>query len=233
MTTQLLERPTKQRDLGRGATMRRDDDDTAADPPLNVLPADFDLDAELSMLGTSSEIITDRDELGQRIMQSAMSPERDSFAIRCRSVHDATRFATPMRSTLLTMSSGFGGISATISPSLTLNTWPAMDALVASLEQSGAGEIWQPIGERSVSVGAARHIFVSVDNPIRDDATTVIPNVVVEVVGAHIIDPEWFDRVVAPRCQDKALTFVFYGQSGFAGSLFERAEDESRFRGSI
>ena len=74
----------------------------------------------------SVEFIEDRDVLGQRIMQSAVSQEFGSFAVKCRSVTHATDFSTPMRGMLLTLSSAFGGMSATISPSLNLHTWPAM-----------------------------------------------------------------------------------------------------------
>ena len=235
MTTQILERNPLQtprrrhKPHGPGIALHRDD---AA--PLERLPVDFDIDVELRMLTDESvEFIEDRDVLGQRIMQSAVSQEFGSFAVKCRSVTHATDFSTPMRGMLLTLSSAFGGMSATISPSLNLHTWPAMDMLVAALENSGAGELWQPIGERSVGIGAARHVFVSVDNPIRDDATNVFPSLLVEIVGAHLIDPEWFDRVVAPRCRDEALTFVYYGQSGFTGSLFERAWQDCHVRGSV
>ena len=234
MTTQILERPVGKSHRDHAVTIGGSGLSRLTQPRIETLPSDFDIDAELSALtGLSPEFIADRDELGQRIMQSAMSSEQESFALKCRSVRHATEFSTPMRSLLIAMTSGFGGISATISPSLNLNTWPAMDELVAALEESGAGELWQPIGERSIGVGAARHVFVSVDNPIRDDATRVLPNLLVDVVGAHLIDPDWFDRVVAPRCQGGALTFVYYGQSGFAGSLFERAWEDSRYRGSV
>ena len=228
MTTQILERPVERQ--------RRHYASRALVEPARHggLHADFDIDAELDMLTRAeSEFIEDRDELGQRIMQSAVSDDRETFAVKCRSVRHATDFATPMRSMMLTLSSAFGGISATVSPSLNLNTWPAMDQLVSALEEAGAGELWQPVGERSIAVGAARHVFVSVDNPIRDDSARVYPNLLIEVVGAHMIDPEWFDRVVAPRCEDEALTFVFYGQTGFAGSLFDRAWEESPFRGQV
>lgn len=228
MTTQILERPVERQ--------VRSDAPTAPDETVraSVLHTDFNIDAELDMLTRAkSEFIEDRDELGQRIMQSAVSHDRESFAVKCRSVRDATDFATPMRSMMLTLTSAFGGISATVSPSLNLNTWPAMDMLVSALEAAGAGDLWQPVGERSIAVGAARHVFVSVDNPIRDDSTRVFPNLLIEVMGAHIIDPEWFDRIVGPRCQDEALTFVFYGQAGFAGSLFDRAWEESPFRGQV
>ena len=228
MTTQILERPVE-----------RPERHDAASTPVETasrgeLITEFDIDAELEKLTRSkSEFIGDREELGQRIMQSAVSDDRESFAVKCRSVSLAIDFATPMRSMLLTLASAFGGISATVSPSLNLNTWPAMDRLVAALEKAGAGELWQPIGERSIAVGAARHVFVSVDNPIRDDSARVFPNLLVEVAGAHMIDPDWFDRTVTPRCKDEALTFVFYGQAGFAGSLFDRAWEESQFRGQV
>ena len=228
MTTQLLERPPVRRDV--------ETDGRANPPATSVAPiaSTFGIESELSALTNPvAEFIADKDQLGQKIMQSAMARERVSFAVKSPSVRHATDFATPVRSMLLTLASGFGGINVTISPSLNLNTWPAMDALVAALEESGAGELWQPIGERSIAIGAARHLFVSVDNPIRDDATVVFPNVLVEVVGAHLIDPEWFDRIVAPRCRNEALTFVFYGQAGFEGSLFERAWHESQFRGTL
>ena len=230
MTTQLLERPAFRTETETDVRYNPESTATTVDP----VAAALSIESELSMITNPVvEFIENRDQLGQRIMQSAMAPERSYFAVKCRSVAHATDFATPIRSTLLTLTSGFGGINVTISPSLNLNTWPAMDALVAALEESGAGELWQPIGERSVGIGAARHLFVSVDNPIRDESNSVFPNALVEVVGAHLIDPEWFDRIVAPRCRDSALTFVFYGQAGFDGSLFEQAWRESQFRGIV
>ncbi len=238
MTTQTLERNIhRPQPTGRGvhtANRYRRDPSASAVAQLDESPVELDFEAELQTLATKPiEFISDRDELGQRIMTSAMASERETFAVKCRSVSHATDFATQMRSTLLALNSGFGGISVTVSPSLNLNTWPAMDAMVAALKESGAGELWQPIGERSIALGAARHVFVSVDHPIRNDATRVFPNVLVEVVGAHLIDPEWFDTVVAPRCGDESLTFVFYGQQGFSGSLFERAWQESRIQGRV
>ncbi len=230
MTTQLLERPALRTESETDVLHNPAATPTTVDP----VAADLSIESELSMLANPvAEFIDAKDQLGQRIMQSAMAPERGSFAVKCRSVAHATDFATPIRSMLLTLTSGFGGINVTISPSLNLNTWPAMDALVAALEESGAGELWQPIGERSIAIGAARHLFVSVDNPIRDESNSVFPNALVEVVGAHLIDPSWFDRIVAPRCRYEALTFVFYGQAGFEGSLFERAWRESQFQGIV
>ena len=238
MTTQTLERnidrPPSGRARDQGTDISQHDVSVPSVVAPETVPSELDLEAELRTLATeTADCISDRDDLGQRIMASAMSSEREIFAVKSRSVSVATDFATPMRALMLTLTSGFGGISVTVSPSLNLNTWPAMDALAAELEAAGAAELWQPIGERSIAIGSSRHVFVSADHPVRDDATRVYPNTVVEVVGAHLIKPEWFDRVVAPRCHDEALTFVFYGQAGFSGSMFERAWAESQFQGQV
>ncbi len=177
--------------------------------------------------------LSNRDELGRLVLESALGDERASFALECRSTSIATSFATPMRSLLLTLTSGFGGTSVTVSPSLLLHTYPAMQALVSEVEDSGAAGLWQPIGERSLSIGKARHVFVSADHPVRDDAHRFTPNVMVEVVGAHLIPSEWFEKVVVPRCSHAQLTLVFYGQRGAKGSIFERAWEECRTYGSI
>lgn len=177
--------------------------------------------------------VDDRDELGRLILESAVSSEGASFAVKSRSTWAATRFATPLRSILLTLSSGFGGVSATISPALLLHTYPAMDALVAELDASNASGLWQPIGERSLSMGEARHLFVSVDRSVGDGARRFRPNVLVEVVGAHLISEKWFDDVVKPKCSDDRVTFVFYGQHGMEGSVFERAWHDSSVLGVI
>lgn len=238
MTTQTLERNAlgapRRRRRPHGLEVVDGFGGIERDAAVGVLPADLDIDAELRRLTEPKvERIDDRDELGERIMQSAVSTERGSFAVKCRSVSHATDFATPMRTMLLTLSSAFGGTSATVSPSLNLHTWPAMDTLVASLEKSGAGDLWQPIGERSIGVGNARHVFVSVDNPVRDESARVFPSLLVEVVGAHLVDPEWFDHVVAPRCINDVPTFVYYGQVGFDGSLFEREWHRSQVQGGV
>lgn len=186
-----------------------------------------------SVVEEGSAIISDFDELGKRVLQSALSKERASFAVRCRSTRRATEFATPMRSLLLTLNSGFGGVSATVSPALMLHTYPAMDALVSDLEGFGAGRLWQPTGERTLAIGDSRHIFVSVDAPVMDTAHSLSPNVLLEVVGSHMIDADWFERVVMARCADPALTFVFYGQPGSKNSAFDKAWRTADIKGVI
>ena len=211
----------------RGSSATKEDSLAARIDATSALPRD------LSSITGEANLVVDFDELGRRILQSALSSEGGSFVVRCRSTRRATEFATPMRSLLLALNSGFGGISATVSPALLLHTYPAMDALVNELEGSGAGELWQPIGERSLAIGDAKHIFVSVDTPVIDSAHNSIPTVLVEVVGAHMISAEWFENVVTTRCKDSSTTFVFYGQHGFAGSIFEQMWRNAEVNGVI
>lgn len=177
-------------------------------------------------------ILTDLDELARRIAMSTVGNEAESFAVGCRSALAATKFATPIRGMALTLTSGTHAVSATISPNLLLHTYPAMEAMVDYLERNGDAP-WQPTGERAISLGAARHLFISHDAPIRGDSADATPNALLEVVAAHLIPAEWFDRVVAPKCDPEQVTLVCYGMLGVKGSLFERAWTTSDHRGAI
>lgn len=174
-------------------------------------------------IGTSRGVITDTDELGRHLTTSAISAQSHSFAVGCRSTAHATRFANPMRSLLLTLGCGFESTSATISPSLLMHTFPAMEAMVRSLNESDTFLPWQPDGERSIRLGGAKHLFISYDMPMPDDARGCRPDTLLEVVGAHLIPARWFDQVVAPKCDMNKLTIAYYGMVGIEGSLFERA----------
>ena len=173
--------------------------------------------------GTSRGVVTDTDELGRHLTTSAISAEAHSFAIGCRSTAQATRFANPIRSLLLTLGCGFESTSATISPSLLMHTFPAMEAMVRSLNESDTFLPWQPDGERSIRIGGAKHLFISYDMPMPDDARGCRPDTLLEVVGSHLIPARWFDQVVAPKCNMDKLTIAYYGMVGIEGSLFERA----------
>ena len=184
-------------------------------------------------VGYEREVIADSDELGRQITTSAISGMPHSFAVGCRSASQATRFATPMRSLLLTLGSGFEGISATVAPNLLLHTYPAMEALVRSLESTGSYAPWQPVGERSIGLGSAKHLFVSQDTPMPEDAQNCMPNTLLEVVGAHLIPARWFDQAVAPKCDLNKLTIVCYGMVGVKDSLFERSWGDCQTRGLL
>ena len=201
-----------------------------AAPPISIpstRPGDF--------LGVfaDGDLITDAAELGRQITASAVGGMGEDFAVGCRSTLVATKFATPLRSMLLALTSGFSGTGATVSPNLLLHTFPAMESLVRHLEADGNLLPWQPVGERSIGVGTARHLFVSYDTPMPADSQDCRPNTVLEVVGAHLIPAEWFDAVVAPKCDLASLTIVCYGMAGVQGSLFERAWRESSYRGLL
>lgn len=178
-------------------------------------------------------VITDRDELGRRITTAAMSGQPANFAVACRSTMVATSFATPFRSLLLALSSGFQGISITVSPNLLLHTYPAMESLVRHLESTGCQVPWQPVGERSVGLGSAKHMFVSYDTPVREHPRPSRPNLLLEIVGAHLIPAGWFDAIVAPKCDFNRLAVVCYGMVGVKGSLFERAWNDNGTRGLL
>lgn len=184
-------------------------------------------------VGPNRDVITDSDELGRQMTTSAIGAEPHSFAVGCRSTARATRFATPMRNMLLTLGCGFESTSATISPSLLIHTFPAMEAMVRSLDESDTYLPWQPDGERSIKLGGAKHLFISYDMPMPDDARGCTPDTLLEIVGAHLIPAQWFDQVVAPKCDMDSLTIAYYGMAGIEGSLFERAWRNSDTRGLL
>lgn len=186
-----------------------------------------------SDIGRNQDVVADIDELGRQLTTSAISAQQHSFAVGCRSTARATRFATPMRNMLLTLGCGFESTSATISPSLLMHTFPAMEAMVRSLDESDNYLPWQPDGERSIRIGGAKHLFISYDMPMPDDARGCTPDTLLEIVGAHLIPAKWFDQVVAPKCNMDSLTIAYYGMAGIEGSLFERAWRNSDTHGLL
>ena len=183
--------------------------------------------------GAGENVVTDAEELGRLITTSAVSAVPRSFAIGCRSAVQVTRFATPMRGLMLTLGSAFNSTSATVSPSLLLHTFPAMEAMARALRESGTWLPWHPEGEHSIGLGSAKHLFISHDMPVPDDARGYQPDTLLEVVGAHLIPAGWFDSVVAPKCNMDKLTIVYYGMIGIEGSLFERSWNECDTRGLL
>lgn len=210
--------PTRSRDEQPGERIR----------PMHPVPGNGPSLLELD--DKPREVITDRGDLGRRITTAAISGQPATFAVACRSTTVATGFATPLRSLLLALTSGFGGVSTTVSPNLLIHTYPAMESLVRHLESTGYDAPWQPVGERSVGIGSAKHLFVSYDTPVRTERRSSKPNVLLEVVGAHLIPASWFDRVVAPKCDFDRLAVACYGMVGVKGSLFERAWNDGSTR---
>jgi hypothetical protein len=137
----------------------------------------------------------------------------------------AQEFSTRLRLLILVMNRDEGSVSATVSPSFRDDTYPAMLALVKALEGSGAGDDWHPVGPRSIRMGKAKHLFVSVDIPVADRSAS--PDTLIEIVAAHRIDASWYDQRVFPRTSATGLTTVMFGvpnnpRSEYADSIFKR-----------
>jgi hypothetical protein len=115
--------------------------------------------------------------------------------------------------------------SATVAPSFTQDTYPAMLALVKALESAGMGEDWSPDGARSIRVGKTKHLFVSVDMPIKDRSPS--PDKFLEIIQSHQIDVSWYDQCVYPRASAPGLTTVMFGvpdnsDPQYSTSIFKR-----------
>ena len=150
----------------------------------------------------------------------------------------AREFSTRLRMLILFMNRDRDSVSATVSPSFQDDTYPAMLALVNAFHRSGADDDWLPDGPRTIRVGNARHLFVSVDMPVADRSPS--PDTLLEVVSAHRIDASWYDRLVRPRASAHGLTTVMFGVpdltgSTMANSIFkqERARNLSGRSGGV
>ena len=115
--------------------------------------------------------------------------------------------------------------SATVAPSFTQDTYPAMLALVKALESAGMGEDWSPDGARSIRIGKTKHLFVSVDMPIKDRSPS--PDKFLEIIQSHQIDVSWYDQCVYPRASAPGLTTVMFGvpdrsRPQYSTSIFNR-----------
>ncbi|MBP38282.1 MAG: hypothetical protein CL726_03075 [Chloroflexi bacterium] len=142
----------------------------------------------------------------------------------------AQEFLTRLRMLLLFMNRDTDSISATISPSFRDDTYPAMLALVKSFQRSGASEDWRPDGPRSIRMGNARYLFVSVDMPVADRSPS--PDTLIEIVAAHRISSSWYDQRVSPRVSSAGLTTVMFGAPNspdpeYANSIFKRERSKN------
>ena len=115
--------------------------------------------------------------------------------------------------------------SATVAPSFRQDTYPAMLAFVKALESAGMGEDWSPDGARSIRIGKTKHLFVSVDMPIKDRSPS--PDKFLEIIQSHQIDVSWYDQCVYPRASTPGLTTVMFGvpdnsDPHYSTSIFKR-----------
>jgi len=164
----------------------------------------------------------------QSVTNRASHGEQNVVTVDLAPGESVQEFSTRLRMLLLVMNradSSNGSISATVSPSFQDDTYPAMLALVKGLENSGANDDWKPDGPRSIRMGNAKHMFVSVDMPVADRSSS--PNTLIEIVAAHRISSEWYDQRVTPRASSVGLTTVMFGVPNapgaeYANSIFKR-----------
>lgn len=165
---------------------------------------------------------------GHALMASLLSRSPATFTIETGSVHDVTEFASPLRLFLLIAGRMSGGVSATVAPHFSEETYPALLDLVGRLDSSGASDLWRPDGGRTIAVGEARHMFISADMPVAErPVRPARPDRFLEVVAAHRLSAEWYRSRVAPKLVAGSLVRVFYGRRGVSGSAFAAADAEA------
>ena len=155
-----------------------------------------------------------REAFGRTVM-GALAGGGGTFSADVPSSLAVTRMTTTLRLWLLVTRAATGGVSATVSPEFLRDTYPAMLALARALDDAGLKGVWAAEDERTIRLGKARYMFVSVDRPLSGhDARGSRPDALLEVVSADRIDPEWFHTRVCPRSMAEGLTTVVYGAPG-------------------
>jgi hypothetical protein len=194
------------------------------------------------VIGTSASASASDNGLNAALAQIVQSvTNRDSHGAMTITVdleegESAQDFSTRLQMLLMFMNRDKGSVSATVSPSFRDDTYPAMLALVKGFERSGASEDWRPGGPRSIRMGNARHLFVSVDMPVADRSPS--PDTLIEIVAAHRISASWYDQRVRPRAVSSGLTTVMFGlpsasggqlgaDSEYATSIFKRERSKN------
>lgn len=164
---------------------------------------------------------SDREAFARAVM-AALAGEGGAFSAEAPSSLAVTETATKLRLWLLVTRAGAGGASATVSPEFLRDTYPAMLALARALDDTGLGGVWAAEDERTFRLGRARHVFVSVDRPLRrPTGGSARPDTLLEVVSAERVDRRWFHTRVCSRARARGLTTVVYGRPG-ADTLFEQ-----------
>lgn len=164
-------------------------------------------------------------EAGRAITAALMGRTAATFTVETGSSSAATEFASPLRLFLLMSGKALGGVSATVSPHFSEQTYPALLDLVSRLDGSGASALWRPDGARTVALGEARQLFISADMPVVEKSPK--PDRLLEIVSADAVSAEWYRTRVAPRLSADSLVKVFYGRRGVDGSAFAAADAEA------
>ena len=179
--------------------------------------------------GVGSTVDTDLNTAWAQIVESVTNRGRNGesqvITVDLSEGESVQDFSTRLRMLLLFMNRDSGSVSVTVSPSFRGDTYPAMLALVKGFHSSGTTEYWRPDGPRSIRMGNAKHLFVSVDMPVADRSP--LPDTLIEIVAAHRVNSGWYDQRVSPRISSIGMTTVMFGVpnspgSEYANSIFKR-----------
>jgi hypothetical protein len=191
-------------------------------------------EGRLAMQATLSKSVTVAEnrqavDFTHSLMKSLLDRDGATYTVDISSAVEVNHLATPIRTFLLLFGAGTGGVSATVSPTLLGHSYPAMLYMVQKLNESGAGDAWKPDGARTVRIGEALHVFVSADSPLK--SRTEAPDTLLEVPGAHLIEPHWFESRVVPRSGAPGLVRVLYGLPG-GGGIYDRFRRRNMIAGA-
>jgi hypothetical protein len=179
--------------------------------------------------GVGSTVDTDLNTALAQIVESVTNRGRNGesqvITVDLSEGESVQDFSTRLRMLLLFMNRDSGSVSVTVSPFFRGDTYPAMLALVKGFYSSGATEYWRPDGPRSIRMGNAKHLFVSVDMPVADRSP--LPDTLIEIVAAHRVNSDWYDQRMSPRVSSIGMTTVMFGVpnspgSEYANSIFKR-----------
>ena len=173
--------------------------------------------------------LTGPDAFGRAVIDSVIDRKGLSFSLDTSSDAEMLEVSSKLEAFLLTIAGFTGGDMVRIAPGFMQDTFPAMVALTAKLNRN-----WSSRDERTIQVGEARLLFVSVDRPsIGSTDAPSRPDLLLEVAHADRVASAWYESRVAPRIKHENasdLTQVFYGRSQFSEftgafqrSVFHRA----------
>jgi hypothetical protein len=173
--------------------------------------------------------LTGPDAFGRAVIDSVINRKGLSFSLDTSSNAEMLEVSSKLEAFLLTIAGFTGGDMVRIAPGFMQDTFPAMVALTAKLNRD-----WSSRDQRTIQVGEARLLFVSVDRPSIGSADAPSrPDLLLEVAHADRVASAWYESRVAPRIKHESasdLTLVFYGRSrsselsgAFQRSAFHRA----------
>ena len=190
-----------------------------------------------TLLGTQPQpapepkLFDEAQELGRAMVHATVTATDITFAVETSGTGAVNLFATPMRMWMLASHRTTGGVAATIAPSFFGETYPAMLALVQSLNVAGMENQWNPDGVRTVRLERARHVFVSADRPVTERSPA--PDSLLEVIEAHRVDMNWYaERVVHRFRRGRSYEGVLRPEWHHRVTVRARARRSSRGRGA-